>query len=123
MLALLESLPFDDRTLADVYRDWVAAGKALGRVVHQRARIQASLASGGSAAPDVDVRAARRQWVSTVVTFLRVLDLLDLSTEAREALIAPLATSVKAVQSARYRALVATDDEPESITQTVHLRE
>lgn len=110
MLTLLASVPFADRTLADVYREWIAAGKAIGQHAQQRARIQASLSTDGTAAADIDVRSARRQWVATVVTFLRVLDLLDLPEKARETLVSPLQISVKAALASRSRAPASEPD-------------
>jgi len=118
MLALMRSLPFGAGTLADVFGEWIAAGKALGRKVQERARVQASLAVDGSAAVDIDVRAARSLWARTVGTFLRVLELLDLPAESLEAVVSPLQASVKAAMATRRR-VPAVEPEPVVEPETV----
>jgi hypothetical protein len=103
--AQLEAIPLGPLSLASLYRDWVAAGSEVGKLVAERDRLLERTARGGSAAEEVDVRAARLQWVNTVQTFVRTLDLMDLGQEDRAATLSPLEAAV--AQALRNR-----DSEP-----------
>jgi hypothetical protein len=91
----LESIRVGDQTLADIYREWIEAGHELGRLAQERARIEASLSTSGSTAPQTRARKVRSAWIRTVRLLLASLDMLELSSAARESLLAPLEKSVQ----------------------------
>jgi hypothetical protein len=97
---ILESIRVGEQTLADVYREWIAAGHELGSKAQERACIEASLMANGSTAPQTQVRQVRTAWVRGVRLLLDTLDMLELSTTTRESLLAPLR---KAIHSAMLR--------------------
>lgn len=109
-LAELASIQVGPQTLADWYRAWVAAGTELGRNAHARQVLLVRNARGGSAAASVDQRSARLDWVNTVQTFLRALDLVPLAPEAREQLLSPLAASI--ARALRQRAQNPGNESP-----------
>jgi hypothetical protein len=109
ILRTLESICAGDQCLADLYRAWVQAGKELGRCVHERARLEASLGQGGSTTANTSSRKVRSGWIRAVRLLLDALDLLGLGAAAHEALLAPLR---KAIQDARLRR--ASSQEPMS---------
>jgi hypothetical protein len=90
-----------DETLTDWYRAWVEAGHALGKLVTERDIMLKRAGRGGTTALDLDLRAARTQWISTVRAFLAILDLIEISHDTREALLSPLEACV--VQAQRHR--------------------
>lgn len=90
-----------DETLTDWYRAWVEAGHALGKLVTERDIMLKRAGRGGTAALDLDLRAARTQWISTVRAFLAILDLIEISQDTRESLLSPLEACV--VQAQRHR--------------------
>ena len=101
VLAQLESIQVGNQTVADWYRAWVAAGHELGRLVGQRASVLARTTRGGTGMGDVDLRAARGYWISTVQSFLSVLVLMELAPEVRENLLSALRAVV--LQATRSR--------------------
>ena len=111
VLRQLAAIPVGSETLADWYRAWVEAGQSLGRQVQQRAHLLKSTGRGGTGVADIDNRAARRQWTSTVRTFLSALDLMELSQEMRELILSALEASVEA--AVRGRADGAPTNQPD----------
>jgi hypothetical protein len=109
-VAELAAIQVGPQTLADWYRAWIAAGQELGRNVHAREVLLTRTGRGGSAATTVDQRSARLDWVNTVQTFLRALDLMQLSPETREHLLSSLETSI--AQALRQRAQNPGDELP-----------
>jgi hypothetical protein len=79
LLAQLESIQIGPQTMAAWYRAWVAAGHELGRLVGQRESLLARTTRGGTGMVDVDLRAARGQWIGSVQTFLSALALMELA--------------------------------------------
>jgi hypothetical protein len=108
LLAQLESITMGTQTLAAWYRAWVAAGHELGRLVGQRESLLARTTRGGTGMVDVDLRAARGQWISAVQTFLSALALMELAPEARENLLSALEAAI--LQATRSRE--GGNDEP-----------
>jgi hypothetical protein len=94
VMRTLESIRVGDQTLADVYREWVEAGHELGRLVQERARVEASLSVNGSTAPQTHVRQVRSAWIRGVRLLLDTLDMFELSDAARESILAPLEKSI-----------------------------
>jgi hypothetical protein len=109
VLARLVSLPMGTQTMADWYLAWVAAGHELGRLVGQRESVLARTTRGGTGVADVDLRAARGHWISSVQTFLSALLLMELSPEVYENLLSALEAAV--LQATRSR---EGGDEPAS---------
>ncbi|HWN71279.1 MAG TPA: hypothetical protein VNM90_26760 [Haliangium sp.] len=100
VLSQLASLTLGTRSLASVYLEWVAAGNELGSLVAERERLL-DRTGRGSAAEDVDMRAARLQWISTVHAFLSVLELMDLAQEERAAVLSPLEAAIASAVRSR----------------------
>jgi hypothetical protein len=90
----LASIPVGRETLADWYGAWVTAGNDLGKLVTEREIVFKRTGRGGSGVVDVDLRAARLQWVNTIQTYLSTLELMDLGQSVREALLSPLEANV-----------------------------
>ena len=109
-LAELESIPVGRETLADWYRAWIAAGNELGNLMTEREYVYKSTGRGGSGMVDVDLRAARLQWVNTIQTYLSTLDLMDLGQNDRERLLSPLEAAV--AHALRNREPGLPGDEP-----------
>lgn len=107
-LLRLAAIRVDNETLTDWYRAWVEAGHALGTLGTERVALLKRAGRGGSAAMDLDLRAARTQWIHTVKTFLAILDLIELGQDTREALLSPLEACV--AQALRPRATPAPPD-------------
>jgi hypothetical protein len=103
--AQLESIALGGQTLARVYREWVEAGNELGKLVAERDRMVERNGRGGSASYDMDIRAARLQWINTVHTFVSALELTELGQDVREAVLSPLAAAIA-------QALRGRDGEP-----------
>jgi hypothetical protein len=93
-LAELASILVGRETLADWYGAWVSAGNDLGKLVTEREIVFKRTGRGGSGVVDVDLRAARLQWVNTIQTYLSTLDLMELGQPVREALLSPLEANV-----------------------------
>lgn len=110
ILRRLETIHVADQSLADIYRAWVWAGTELGRLVQERARLEASLRRSGSAAPSTHARAARSTWIRRVTLFLDALDILELPDRVEEALLAPLEVGI--AQALGRRARASEDTEP-----------
>jgi hypothetical protein len=108
ILSQLASLMLGTRTLANLYLEWVAAGSELGTLVAERERML-DRTGRGSAAEDVDMRAARLQWVNTVHTFVSALHLMDLAQEERAAVLSPLEAEIASAVRSRDGEL----DEPD----------
>jgi hypothetical protein len=102
----------DDRSLADVYRAWIEAGKQLGRHVQERARVEASLGAGGTSTPRTSVRKVRAAWIRAVHLLLDVQDFLGLSAEAREMMLAPLQDGIDDALARRRARTPGGDDMP-----------
>ena len=100
-LLRLAVIAVGDETLTDWYRAWVEAGHALGKLVTERDIMLKRAGRGGTVAMDLDLRAARTQWISTVRAFLAILDLIAIGQDTREALLSPLEACV--AQAQRYR--------------------
>jgi hypothetical protein len=111
ILSQLASLMLGTRTLASLYLDWVAAGNDLGGLVAERERLL-DRTGRGSAAEDVDMRAARLQWINTVHAFLSALALMDLAQEERAAVLSPLEAEVAAAVRSRGGETEEPGDEP-----------
>jgi hypothetical protein len=109
VLAQLQSIQIGTQTMATWYLAWVAAGHELGRLVGQRESVLARTTRGGTGVADVDLRAARGHWISSVQTFLSALSLMELAPEVRENLLSALAAAV--LQATRSR---EGSDEPDS---------
>jgi hypothetical protein len=109
-LADLESIPVGRETLADWYRAWIEAGNDLGKLVSEREVVYTRTGRGGSGVVDVDLRAARLQWVNTIQTYLSTLDLMELGQSDREALLSPLEAEV--AHALRDREPGVPGDEP-----------
>jgi hypothetical protein len=97
MLSTMETIRVGSQSLADVYRDWVAAGKALGRNVQERATLQASLKLDGTSMPEAHSTTMRFQWIRAVRMLLDARDIIGLSPKAHERLMAPLQNGVATV--------------------------
>lgn len=110
IMAQLEALSLGTRTLASIYRDWVTAGNELGALVAERDRLF-DRTGRGDAAEDVDMRAARVQWIQTVHTFLAALQLMELAPEERAAVLSPLAAAIAAAQRRRNGDIELPGDE------------
>lgn len=109
-LAELGNIPVGTETLADWYHAWIAAGNELGKLVTEREVVFKRTGRGGSGAVDVDLRAARLQWVNTIQTYLDALELMDLGQSDRETLLSPLEAAV--AYALRNREPGAPGDEP-----------
>jgi hypothetical protein len=109
VLAFMESVRVDAQSLADIYRDWVAVGLALGRLARQRARLQRAITRNGTASATIDTRAARQRWIRTVATLVSMVAMLKLSDEEREKLLAPLERSI--ADATRRRGNPGPDDD------------
>jgi hypothetical protein len=109
MLRTMESIPVGSLTLADVYRAWVGAGKALGRCVQERAALQASLKSDGSNMPEANGPAMRFQWIRAVRMLLDARDIIGMSRKAQERLMAPLEHGIATAQR-RHQGGATPDD-------------
>jgi hypothetical protein len=115
LLAQLESIPMGTQTMAVWYRAWVAAGHELGRLVGQRESVLARTTRGGTGVADVDLRAARGHWISSVQTFLSALLLMELSPEVYENLLSALeATVLQATRSREGGSDDPDSDDPDS---------
>ncbi|HWN69766.1 MAG TPA: hypothetical protein VNM90_19120 [Haliangium sp.] len=114
VLAQLESIRMGTQTMAEWYRAWVAAGHELGRLVGQRASALARTTRGGTGVVDVDLRAARGHWISTVQTFLSSLVLMDLALEERENLLSALSAVVLQATRSREGDEESGSDDPDS---------
>lgn len=93
-LTELATIPVGRETLADWYSAWVVAGNELGKLVIEREVVYKRTGRGGSGVVDVDLRAARLQWVNTVQTYLSTLELMDLGQRDLELLLSPLEAAV-----------------------------
>lgn len=93
-LAELASIPVGRETLADWYAAWVSSGSELGKLVTEREFVYKRTGRGGSGVVDIDLRAARVQWVNTIQTYLSTLELLDLDQPVRERLLGSLEAAV-----------------------------
>jgi hypothetical protein len=90
LLARMDAISMGGHSLAEVYRAWIAAGVALGQRVHERAQLQASLATTGAAGAEISAIQVRSLWIRTVRALLLTMDLMKLSESDRDALLAPL---------------------------------
>lgn len=112
ILQRLETCRVVDQSLADVYRAWIAAGKELGELSQERARIEAALRRTGSAASRTHARVARSAWVRRVNLFLDALEILELGEHTEEAFLSPLEVGI--AQALARRARAGTDIEPDA---------
>src|SRR5690606_29906935 len=94
MLSTMASIRVGSQTLADLYQVWVSAGKVLGRRVQERATLQASLKPEGSNVPEVNASTQRFQWIRAVRMLLDAQDIIGMSKQARERLLAPLQSGI-----------------------------
>jgi hypothetical protein len=95
VLRVLESIRVGERTLADIYKEWVQAGKDLGKTLQERARVQASIRRNGTEVATSRARQVRVRWIRAVRLLLDSIELLPLSAAARQALLAPLVQSIR----------------------------
>jgi hypothetical protein len=114
VLARLQSIQIGTHTLAAWYLAWVAAGHELGRLVGQRESVLARTTRGGTGVADVDLRAARGHWISSVQTFLSALALMELAPEVRENLLSALAAAVLQATRSREGSDDPGSDDPDS---------
>lgn len=110
ILAQLAGLALGTRTLASLYLEWIAAGSELGTLVAERERML-DRAGRGDAAEDVDMRAARLQWVNTVHAFVSALELMELAPHERAAVRSPLEAEIAAAVRSRAGAPNEPGDE------------
>jgi hypothetical protein len=90
-MAELESIPVGEHTLAHVLRDWIAAGKAIGGHVQQRARLEASISRHGTVAARAGKARLRNKWIRALRLLIGAMEELPLSKRTRERFWAPLA--------------------------------
>jgi hypothetical protein len=109
-LALLATILIGKESLADWYRVWVIAGNELGTLVAERRVMIRRATRGGTAAIDMDLRAARGQWINTVQALLSALELMELPPATLESILSSLVASVAA--ALRNRAPGTPDDAP-----------
>jgi hypothetical protein len=86
---LLESIPVrDDRTVLDLTKRWIAAGKKLGKLEHQRSVLTAKEATKPTTI--ATIATVRGRWLRLVSQVLSVLELSDAPTEAIEIIRGPV---------------------------------
>jgi hypothetical protein len=73
----------------------------LRHLSQERAKLQVTMARGGSSSSDVDMRGARKRWIQTTHILADAGELLDLSMAERDTLYGPLQKSV--AEAARTR--------------------
>lgn len=113
LVAQLESIPMGTQIMGAWYRAWVAAGHELGRLVGQRESLLARTTRGGTGMVDVDLRAARGQWINAVQTFLSALALMELTPDVRENLLSALEAAIlRATRSREGGSGEPDSDEP-----------
>ena len=101
VIAQLESVPMGTQTLADWYRGLVDAGNELGVLLGQRASLLARTTRGGTGVVNLDLRAARGQWIHAVHTLLSTIRIMELSREEREIVLGHLDLAVRQATSNR----------------------
>lgn len=87
--AFLEAIPIrDDHTALDLTRRWIAAGKKLGKLEHERSVLTAK----GTTKPLelVAISAVRARWLRLVAQVLSALELSDAPGEAIESVRGPV---------------------------------
>lgn len=92
-LAFLAGVRVGERTLADIYHEWIAAAELIGHAVQERERLRASIARGGSQSRRTDARRLRQEWIRTVRLFLEAIEVLGLADKVSELIHAQLRQS------------------------------
>jgi len=86
---LLESIPVrDDRTVLDLTKRWIAAGKKLGKLEHQRSVLTAKEVTKPTNLATIST--VRGRWLRLVSQVLSVLELSDAPAEAIEIIRGPV---------------------------------
>jgi hypothetical protein len=113
ILRQLESIRVGDLTLADLYQRWVEAGKALGSALKERASVQASISGDGMHVSSGQARKVRVSWIRAVRLLLDLVELLPLSDQARQDLLAPLVRTINeaVLRSGNGQSPVPADDD------------
>jgi hypothetical protein len=83
-----------DQTLLDLCDAWLDAGQELGQNALDRAQMEASLASSSTSPSAVNIKKVCSLWRRTARALLENVELMELSHADREALLAPLESSV-----------------------------
>jgi hypothetical protein len=96
----LENIRVGEYTLADVFRDWTAAGNAIGAHAQQRARLEASISRHGSVAAHASKARLRNKWIRALRLLIGAMEELPLSDRTRERFWAPLTKWLDARQQA-----------------------
>ena len=104
---LLAATRIGTRSLADVYNQWIEAGKRLGEAARRRALLQSTTAQTSDHKPSIDTKEARLAWIQTVRVFLGVVDLLPLTDDERRSVLGQLRHAVD--DSLRSRARSASN--------------
>ncbi|WP_428265734.1 hypothetical protein [Haliangium sp.] len=111
-LARLADIAVGRHTLADWFRRWVDAGKALGERVHERAALIERSGRGGTGVEQIDTRAARNEWIGVAQTFLGALGHMKLPAESTERILGSLQDSIAQALRGRGDGAVPDDGEP-----------
>ncbi len=99
--AKLEQITVGEQTLADLFVAWVEAGKQLGEAMKRRAALEAALGRDGSKSVEVDVQAARFEWIKTVRGLLWALENEELMLPLAEGVIAAIEQGITISQRRR----------------------
>lgn len=110
ILARLETVRVADQSLADIYREWVEAGKELGYKAQERTNLEASLGIQGTTAPQTSIRKVRGRWLRAVRLLIDALEFLDLPDDVRERLLAPLEQGISTALARRSAGNPDVDD-------------
>jgi hypothetical protein len=96
----LAAVSVGPHNLLEIFESWVEAGHALGKVVRQRAELEAALSRKGSESQSVDLRSGRKVWTQAVRGLLWALEIKP----ALKALVEPVNASIlNAVETAERR--------------------
>lgn len=107
---LLESITIrDDRTVLDLTKRWIAAGKKLGKLEHERSVLAAKQAT--KPASLATISAIRGRWLRLVSQVLSALELSDAPAEAIEIIRGPV---LLASERAGKRYASSSSDAPEA---------
>lgn len=104
--ATLTATVVGEQTLNDLFEAWMAAGRALGKVVDKRSNLKASTSRDGSAVGEIDMRGARNRWIKAVRGLLWAIDMSDALEPVEERVFASLDEAI----AARLRGRDSGDD-------------
>ena len=100
VLARMDGIVLHEHTLGQLVRAWLDAGITLGHKVNERARLMAAVAKNGLAAPEINMTKVRSLWIRSMHAMQVAIELIPLSPQERESLLAPI---VKIVAEAERR--------------------